>query len=157
MTPDSSAAHRGPTPATALALDLAPHPEGGWYRRVYTSPVAVPHPTAGTPRPTATLINYLLGPGDRSQWHTVASDEIWIWQHGGPLNLTTSPPGPRPTTETTVVLGPDLHNGRQLQATVPAGHWQRATPAHNTEVLVSCLVTPGFDFADFHLLDQGPP
>ena len=35
---------------------------------------------------------------------------------------------------------------------IPAGHWQSARPAAASEVLVSCVVAPGFDFADFTLL-----
>jgi uncharacterized protein len=31
---------------------------------------------------------------------------------------------------------------------VPAGHWQAAAPAGPQEVLVTCVVAPGFDFAD---------
>ncbi|QMU80492.1 cupin domain-containing protein [Streptacidiphilus sp. PB12-B1b] len=137
----------------ARALGLEPHPEGGWYRRSYTSPVSVPHPVSGGPRPTATLIYYLLCPGEESRWHRVASDEVWLWRHGGPLTVTTTPPGRRPGVEQTVVLGADTGSGQQLQALVPAGHWQRAE-AGDAETLVTCMVTPGFDFADFHLLPE---
>lgn len=137
---------------TVRALDLNPHPEGGWYRRIYTSPLSVPHPTGHGRRPSATLIHYLLAPPERSQWHTVASDEIWLWRDGGPLSLSVSPPGPAPTTITEHLLGPRTSPGAELQVCVPAGHWQSACPAGSDEVLVSCLVTPGFDFADFTLL-----
>ncbi|MCC5582397.1 cupin domain-containing protein, partial [Microtetraspora sp. AC03309] len=30
-------------------------------------------------------------------------------------------------------------------------HWQRAKPRDDEPVLVSCVVVPGFDFADFAL------
>ena len=33
---------------------------------------------------------------------------------------------------------------------VPAGHWQRTVVA-DEDALVSCLVSPGFDFEDFEL------
>ena len=144
------------TPPTALHLNLAPHPEGGWYRRHFTSPHTIEHPAPGSTRPTATMIHYLLGPGERSRWHTVASDEIWLWQRGGRLNLYTSNPGPGPTVEHHHLLGPDIERGEQLHVHVPAGHWQRAEPADDTEVLLACLVTPGFDFADFTLLADAP-
>ncbi len=46
------------------------------------------------------------------------------------------------------------------QALVPAGSWQGARlaggphlPAQYAWALVSCVVTPGFDFADFELAD----
>jgi predicted cupin superfamily sugar epimerase len=38
---------------------------------------------------------------------------------------------------------------------VPPGVWQSARPAGENEVLVSCVVVPGFDFADFALLADG--
>jgi hypothetical protein len=38
------------------------------------------------------------------------------------------------------------------QFVVPAGHGQSARPVGAAEVLVSCVVAPGFDFADFTLL-----
>ncbi|MFI8263942.1 cupin domain-containing protein [Streptomyces sp. NPDC085665] len=139
-------------PETARTLDLEPHPEGGWYRRIYTSPVTVAHPAGRGQRPSATLIHYLLAPGERSQWHTVASDEVWLWRDGGSLTLYVSRPGPTPTTVTEYRLGPHRSPGTELEVCVPAGHWQSARPAGDEEVLVSCLVTPGFDFDDFTLL-----
>ena len=33
---------------------------------------------------------------------------------------------------------------------MPAGVWQRTVPS-DADALVSCLVSPGFDFADFEL------
>jgi uncharacterized protein len=44
------------------------------------------------------------------------------------------------------------------QATVPGGTWQAARVAPGEGVdwtLVSCVVTPGFDFEDFELADAG--
>jgi predicted cupin superfamily sugar epimerase len=40
------------------------------------------------------------------------------------------------------------HKGHNLR--VPGGVWQRTLPGED-EALVSCLVSPGFDFADFEL------
>ena len=34
---------------------------------------------------------------------------------------------------------------------VVTGHWQRAVPRDDEPCLVSCVVVPGFDFADFVL------
>ena len=36
---------------------------------------------------------------------------------------------------------------------VPPGHWQSARPATDEAVLVGCVVAPGFDAADFTMLD----
>jgi predicted cupin superfamily sugar epimerase len=51
-----------------------------------------------------------------------------------------------------VTVGADLANGEVPQHVIPAGHWQSARPAGDAEVLVSCVVAPGFDFEDFTLL-----
>jgi predicted cupin superfamily sugar epimerase len=143
----------GARPATAELLDLQRHPEGGWYRQTWAADVTVrPEGYPGT-RTTCTVIYFLLEPGDESRWHTVRSAELWLWHRGGPLNLVTAGDGERPDGEEhTVVLGPDLSAGQQPQALVPPGHWQCARPYDDEEVLVSCVVSPGFSFDDFRLL-----
>jgi predicted cupin superfamily sugar epimerase len=54
-----------------------------------------------------------------------------------------------------VTLGPDLAAGQRPQVVIPAGQWQSAGPAGPDETLVSCIVSPGFDFADFTALGGG--
>lgn len=51
-------------------------------------------------------------------------------------------PGSGPAT---ITLGADVEHGQLPQALVPGGHWQCARPAAGQEVLVSCVVSPGFD------------
>lgn len=136
-------------PLLADALDLAPHPEGGWYRRSWASPVDVTLPD-GRVRPTATLIHFLLPAGESSAWHKVASDEIWVAQQGRVV-LELGGSGDLPGEATPTVVGLDLAAGEQAQVLVPAGAWQRTAPA-NADALVSCMVSPGFDFADFELV-----
>jgi predicted cupin superfamily sugar epimerase len=153
--PDAPRARDGEVrarPRLAEALDLAPHPEGGWFRETWRTDVAV-HPD-GYPgeRATATGIYFLLGPGEESRWHRVRSDEVWLWHRGGALLLLLGGADADPAAEPeTVVLGPDVEDGQVPQARVPAGVWQAARPAGDAEVLVSCVVSPGFDFADFTL------
>jgi uncharacterized protein len=135
--------------ATAEALDLLPHPEGGWYRRTWESGVEV-HPEGYPgPRPSATGIHFLLCPGEESRWHRVRSDEMWVFQRGGPLRLEFGGTGPAPVPGGGRTLGADLGAGESLQVLVPAGTWQSAHPVAAEEVLVGCFVSPGFDFADF--------
>ena len=59
-------------PVTAERLDLQPHPEGGWFRRSWTSP-------AGTDggRPAASATHVLLVPGERSAPRVVDAGELW--------------------------------------------------------------------------------
>ncbi len=140
-------------PATAAALDLLPHPEGGWYRETWRSGVSlVPDGYPGE-RASATGIYFLLPPGEESRWHAVRSAEVWLWHRGGPLALLLGGDGERPSGDPeTVVLGDGLADGQVPQAVVPPGVWQAARPAGDEEVLVSCVVSPGFDFADFRAL-----
>ncbi|QUH01491.1 cupin domain-containing protein [Saccharopolyspora erythraea] len=134
---------------TAEEFDLLPHPEGGWFRRTWASGVEVSR--SAEVRPTATSIYFLLAPGRTSEWHAVASDELWFWHRGGPLTLSLGGTGERPGEEPgTVVLGGGA--GQVPQAVVPGGTWQRATASATAETLVSCVVSPGFDFADFRTL-----
>lgn len=137
-------------PDWAEPLGLRPHPEGGHYVEMYRS--TTPIVTERGERPSATTIHFLLMPGEESAWHRVASDEIWLHTRGGRLNLVLGGDGERPGGEETVVLGPDPSAGDVFQGVVPAGHWQRAEPAGDEPVLVSCVVTPGFVFEDFELL-----
>ncbi|WP_460955961.1 cupin domain-containing protein [Parasphingorhabdus pacifica] len=135
--------------STAEEFELLPHPEGGWYRRTWASDVEVRQEGKSGSRPSATAIHFLLTPGTSSTWHTVSSDELWLWHRGGPLTLSLGGAGEQPSTEPeTVVLGASA--GRTPQVLVPAGTWQSATAMPDEETLVSCVVSPGFDFADFH-------
>jgi uncharacterized protein len=136
-------------PALAEALDLLPHPEGGWFRETWVAPIWFQPSGYPGERASATGIYFLLPPGEESMWHVVRSDEVWLWHRGGPLTLELGGTGDRPETDETVTLGPDVENGRRPQAVVPGGTWQAARPAGDEEVLVSCVVAPGFDFADF--------
>ena len=139
-------------PATASALGLEAHPEGGWFKRTYTSPLPVD--THGGERPAVTLIHYLLAPGEESAWHVVSSDEMWLWHGPGTLELRLGGMGEQPCAAGDVqalTLGPDVAAGHVQQLLVPAGVWQSAVLLDDHEALMSCMVSPGFDFADWRL------
>ena len=149
-------------PNWARTLDLSPHPEGGWYRETWRSaltvgPSSLPPDYAG-PRSAGTAILFLLMPGQQSAWHTVRSAELWLYHRGSPLLLEVGGPGwggpasgAEQTSATTHLIGSDIAAGEQPQFVVPPGQWQRATPRDDEPTLVSCIVVPGFDFADFAL------
>jgi predicted cupin superfamily sugar epimerase len=65
-------------------LNLAPHPEGGWYRETWRGPAG-----AGG-RASGTAIHFLLEAGQRSHWHRVDAEEIWLW-HAGSRSPCRSP------------------------------------------------------------------
>lgn len=105
-----------------------------------------------------------------------------MYQGGLPLELVTFAPGggverrvlgdpeavvrsgghaPEAALELPVVP-PESAPDRYAQALVPAGSWQGARlfggphlPAERAWALVSCVVTPGFEFDDFELADRG--
>ena len=140
-------------PATAEALDLLPHPEGGWYRETWRSEAAFTPGDYPGDRASATAIYFLLPPGEESMWHAVRSAEVWLWHRGGPLTLYLGGDGDRPSeAQEAITLGPEVADGQVPQAVVPPGVWQAAHPSGDEEVLVSCVVSPGFDFADFRAL-----
>jgi hypothetical protein len=136
-----------PIPSDPAELGMIAHPEGGWYRETWRHATTIS--TARGPRALATSVAFLLRPGEESAWHRVASDELWLWQGGGPVALDLGGSGDVPALESSAVLGP---GGQHL---VPANVWQRAKPADGRATLVACIVSPGFDFADFTL--ASPP
>jgi predicted cupin superfamily sugar epimerase len=129
------------------ALDLMPHPEGGWYRRTWTSSVTIDTPHG--PRPTATAILYLLD--GISSWHRVCSAELWCRHAGSAVALSTGGAGDVPAGAVEHRLDPD-----HPQVLVPAGTWQSAHLLGSEPALVTCVVSPGFDFADFELANPAP-
>jgi len=133
-------------------LGLAPHPEGGYYRQIYRSPTSVQPADSRPVRPSLTTIYFLLANGDVSRWHRVASDEVWHYYEGDPLELVDADGDFLEITRH--VLG-RVEEVREPVRVIPAGHWQaaRSTGAYT---LVGCTVAPGFDFADFEMLDQRP-
>jgi uncharacterized protein len=139
-------------PDWARRLEMSPHPEGGWFRETWRSALTITQsalpPEYTGPRSAGTAILFLLMPGQQSAWHTVRSAELWFFHRGSPLLLEV---GPQQSTATTHLVGADFHNGQAPQVLVPPGYWQRARPRDDEPSLVSCVVVPGFDFADFAL------
>ncbi|MCC5952634.1 MAG: cupin domain-containing protein [Acidimicrobiia bacterium] len=129
-------------------LELEPHPEGGWYRRVWAS--ERPH-RPGRERPAGTAIHYLLDAEGISRWHRITdADELWHHLAGGPLELRLSPDG---IGQTSVLLGGDPATGAPAHHSVPPGCWQSAR-ALSGPVLVMCVVTPGFVPDTFQLATE---
>ena len=118
-------------------LQLAPHPEGGWFRETWRDQPADP-----AKRGAATAILFLLCEGEASAWHRVDAAEIWLFHAGAPLELDISEAGGQRSLR--------LGDGLNFQAVVPPFAWQaaRSTGAWS---LVSCVVAPAFDFAGFEL------
>ncbi|MBE0413277.1 cupin domain-containing protein [Yoonia sp.] len=134
MTADDIIAH----------LNLAPHPEGGFYRQTWVA--------ENDGRPTGTCIYFLLKAGQSSHWHRVDAVEIWHYYAGAPLTLSLAADDAGPAQDLT--LGPDLAAAQSPQLIVPEQHWQAARTTGDW-TLVGCTVSPGFDFSGFTLAAPG--
>lgn len=122
----------------AAALRLEPlESEGGLFRRTYTA--------AGV-----TVIYYLVAGQDFSAMHRMRTcDELFLFQAGSPLRmLILDTPDGREE-----LLGPDPLSGQHPQLLIKGGQWQGASST-GAWSLVSTVVAPGFEWADFELGDQ---
>ncbi|MBC7436907.1 MAG: cupin domain-containing protein [Bdellovibrionales bacterium] len=140
-------------------LRLQAHPEGGWYREIFRSQARVQAEGKRASRNAITAIYFLLESGRHSRWHKVQSDEVWIHLEGAPLDLWQWDASANVSSCTT--LGSmNFHTDVHYQHVVPAGIWQAARPKRKPSAdftLVSCVVGPGFDFADFEMMDKSSP
>ena len=146
-------------------LGLTPHPvEGGYFNETYRSdeqlPAAALPPRYGAPRALGTAIYYLLTPDTFSALHRLASDEIFHFYLGDPVEmLQLHPDG----SHRVVLTGPDLEAGQRPQVIVPRHIWQgaRLIPG-GRHALLGTTVAPGFDYTDYetaqrpHLLTTHP-
>ena len=127
-------------------LKLRAHPlEGGFFRRTYTSEICVELERGK--RHAGTTIYYLLEAGTFSEMHKLASDEIFHFYLGDPVEMLQLWPGGKTKT---LVLGHDLAAGQHVQLTDPADVWQGTKLIGDGQVaLLGCSVYPGFDFKDY--------
>lgn len=127
-------------------LGLEPHPvEGGYFRRTYTAAGTLDLPRGK--RVQGTAIYYLLEQGAFSEMHMLASDEIFHFYLGDPVEMLQLYPEGGSAVFT---LGQDLAASQNVQLVVPAGVWQGTRLIGEGKMaLLGCTVTPGFDFADY--------
>lgn len=152
-------------------LALAPHPEGGWFRRTWTAETRL-----ADGRAAGSSIHYLLDdspvdatppdgrrPGGRppggsrsdgsrsggtrsggsraSRWHRIDASELWIHLDGAALELSRWTPTEGLRVE---VIGP------RRQAVVQPHEWQRARTTGGWSLVV-CVVVPEFTYDGFEL------
>lgn len=135
------------------AFNMQPHPEGGYFAETYRSAEVISQSTLpdrfSGARSFSTAIYFLLESHHVSAFHRIASDEVWHFYAGGPLEIfVISPTGEL----TTIRLGNHPERGEVFQAVVPAGCWFGSKPAVGVDFsLVGCTVAPGSDFADFEM------
>jgi predicted cupin superfamily sugar epimerase len=127
--------------ALIARLQLEAHPEGGWYRRIFTSERNMD--AGGTQRPLAKSIYYLLGGHQRhGRLHGNRSDILHFLIDGGPVEyLHVAPGGALQRTR--------LQADGNRHLLVPGGCWKASQLDNDAAfALVAEVVTPGFDYAD---------
>jgi uncharacterized protein len=134
-------------------LQLIPHVEGGAYRENYRAGITLPANDFSINNPgnrnICTSIYFLLQQGECSLFHRIKSDEIWYFHDGGVLLIYEIKPAGELFTWS---LGKNIARGNQPQVIISAKSWFAAVPSPETVFcLAGCMVSPGFDFADFEL------
>jgi uncharacterized protein len=94
-----------------------------------------------------TQIYFLLGRGQFSRLHRIASDELWHFYQGSPLLVIEADPETGAVKETT--LGGE--DGVPFHV-VPGGTWFGSRSLGEWS-FVGCTVGPGFDYRDFEMPD----
>ncbi len=120
-------------PAILEHLQLAPHPEGGFFRRTHA-------PDSGA----FSCIYYLLtAEAPRSRLHCNDASIVHLHHAGGALDYLLLPPaGPARR----VTLGAP-HAGHPGQVVVPGGTWKCCYLRQGAFALISEVVVPAFDWA----------
>lgn len=144
--------------ALKKTLGLIPLPqEGGFYAESYRCSETLhaeclPSRYGGS-RSFTTAIYFLLTQDSFSALHRLASDEVWHFYLGDPVEmLHLSPDG----AARIVHLGADLARGMRPQVLVPKGVWQGAyLMSGGNFALLGATVSPGFEFSDFELASRG--
>lgn len=137
-------------------LQLVSHIEGGTFREIYRSHLQIAKdsltPQHGGARPASTSIYFLLEYGEFSAFHRIASDELWHFYDGDTLSIYEI------NTKGELIkhlLGRDIDKGESLQVLIPAGSWFGSKVENKGGfALCGCIVSPGFDFADFELANK---
>ena len=127
-------------------LGLERHPEGGYYRETYRSPLQYEG------RNLSTHIYYLL-PGNRySRFHRLQFDEHWYFHFGASMRLYFLYDSGQVSE---YHLGIHPEKGEQLSVLVPRGTiFGGEVTDQDSFTLVSCHMSPGFHFEDFEMFTQ---
>lgn len=134
-------------------LDMAAHPEGGYFKQSFVSPEKVSLAAHPAERNLYTSIYFLLRSQDISHFHRLKSDELWYFHAGHAVTVHILDAEGHYRAEK---LGLDITAGERPQVLVEKGSIFGSTvEAEDAFSLVGCMVSPGFDFADFELLLQG--
>lgn len=128
-------------------LGLEPHPEGGWFKRIYTGTQQLDLP--GGRRVIATSIYYLLTREQpRGCLHSNGSDILHFLLDGGPVEYClVNAQGDLRRVE--------LSAAQELFLRVAGGDWKASRLAGTaSHALLAEVVVPGFDWADHRYVSR---
>ena len=134
-------------------LNLAEHPEGGWFAPVFRASEQIgreglPNRFTGN-RAIVSSIYYLLEKGRFSAFHRLKSVEIWSFFEGDPLTIHVLDPHGCLIEKK---LGPNFNKGESFQVAIEAGNWFAAEQrGPGLFTLVGCTVAPGFEYEDVEI------
>ncbi len=137
-------------------LGLKPHVEGGYFIETYKNPYTISggqlDKNVDGDRPLSSSIYYLLKSGQYSQFHQLKFDELWFYHDGSSLQIYLIDDSGNLEE---IILGPDVSKGQTPQLLVKSGIILGAEVIDKDSYsLVSCVVSPAFDYRDFTLFDK---
>lgn len=129
-------------------LGLESHPEGDYFKQIEKSPTTIV--IEGKERSLYTSIYFLLEENNPSRFHRLSSDEMWYFHEGKSLIIHMLK---QDGTYQQIEMGLDSSKGQVLQYCVPKGTIFGSS-VDSDYALVSCMVSPGFEFEDFELFSK---
>ncbi|MDA3838231.1 MAG: cupin domain-containing protein [Candidatus Delongbacteria bacterium] len=137
-------------------LKMESHVEGGYSKEVYKNAHTI---TDGSykiefedERSLSSTIHFLLKSGQVSKFHKLKFDEIWFYHYGCPIIVHMID---ERGIYTQMKLGLNIEAGENVQILIPANVIFGAEPMEKDSFsLVSCMVSPGFDYRDFILYEE---
>lgn len=131
-------------------LNLQKHQEGGYFAETYRSKEMVTVPHRGQ-RSYSTAIYYMLTPDSFSEMHRLATDEIFHFYRGDPvemLHLYPDGSGKR------LLFGNEPEKGMHPQVLIPSEVWQGAQVLPGGTfgfTLMGTTMAPGFEYSDYQV------
>ncbi|KAI5859219.1 RmlC-like cupin domain-containing protein [Tricharina praecox] len=145
----------------ATQLSLAPHPEGGFFRRIHENPRTVPNPFPNPANPddtvrlASTSIHYLLTPASPiGHFHRNKALTYHLHHRGRGRYRLIHEDG----RVEEYVVGPDVEKGEKIMWVVEGGVWKSSAlepledGGDGEGLLISEVVVPGFDLRDHEFL-----
>ena len=125
-------------------LKLLKHPEGGFYAETYCSTIK----TEDKKGVLMTAIYFLLTSENVSHFHRIKHDELWFHHEGSPISIHILEKGEHKEYILGKTFGQECRPQQLVKGNTIFGS---SVLEADSYALVSCVVSPGFDFNDFEL------